>query len=153
MYVLGIFKAPFMSPQGPGGKQMVTLDNLDHLNYLRFTFNHFGPEELLPYLNPWIMNIHEASLTDQAPPALESLDRSVMGNAQLLLCFNGMTVYIYFGRNCDPWYINEICKVPDFAHIDRHIGEEEIFAPGYYEQSSYLVALYNIINNSLRSQR
>ncbi len=71
----------------------------------------------------------------------------------MFLAFNGMTVFIYVGKGCDPWYINELFKVPDFAHIDRHIGEDEIFAPGYYEQSSYLVALYNIINNSIRTQR
>lgn len=33
------------------------------------------------------------------------------------------------------------------------MSEEEIFAPGYYEQSAYLVALYSIINSQLRVQR
>jgi hypothetical protein len=33
------------------------------------------------------------------------------------------------------------------------MSEEEIFAPGYFESSPYLVALYNIINQSMRSQR
>jgi hypothetical protein len=31
------------------------------------------------------------------------------------------------------------------------MGEEEIFAVGVYETSAYLTAVYNIINNSLRS--
>jgi hypothetical protein len=31
------------------------------------------------------------------------------------------------------------------------MGEEEIFAVGIYETSVYLKAVYNIINNSLRS--
>ena len=64
-----------------------------------------------------------------------------------------MQVIIYVGKACDSWYINEIFKAPDFAHIDKNTGEEEIFAPGVYEQSAYLVSLYNLINNSLRSQR
>ena len=64
-----------------------------------------------------------------------------------------MSVLLYVGKQCDPWFINEIFKVQDFPHIDRHRAEEEIFAPGYYESSSYLVALYNIINNSMRAQR
>ena len=60
---------------------------------------------------------------------------------------------IYVGKACDPWYINEIFKVQNLPLIDKNISEEEIFAPGVYESSAYLVALYNIINNSLRSQR
>jgi hypothetical protein len=64
-----------------------------------------------------------------------------------------MSVLLYVGKQCDPWFINELFKVQDFAHIDRHMAEEEIFSPGYYEGSSYLVALYNIINNSMRAQR
>ena len=60
---------------------------------------------------------------------------------------------LYVGKTCDAWYINEVFKAQDFQHIDKNIGEEEIFTPGVYEQNPYLVALYNIINNSLRAQR
>jgi|LauGreDrversion4_2_1035121.scaffolds.fasta_scaffold37239_2 hypothetical protein len=60
---------------------------------------------------------------------------------------------IYVGKACDPWYINEIFKVQNFQLIDKNTSEEEIFSPGVYESSAYLVSLYNIINNSLRSQR
>lgn len=74
-----------------------------------------------------------------------------MGRAQLLLCFNGLAVYIYVGRTCDQWFLNELFKVQEFTQIDRHTAEEEIFAPGYYEGSTYLVALYNIINNQMRA--
>ena len=56
-------------------------------------------------------------------------------------------MYIYVGRSCDPWFLNQIFAVEDFGQIDRHIAEEEIFAPGYYEKSPYLVALYGIINS------
>ena len=68
-----------------------------------------------------------------------------------MLCFNGQQILIYVGKACDPYYINELFRVPDFAHIDKIMGEEEIFAVGVYETSVYLTAVYNIINNSLRS--
>ena len=154
MYVLGLLKQPFMTPyESKTNKPMVTLEALDPMTFLRFTLNHLSPEETLPLFNPWIMNIHDFNLSDQELPGLEPLDRSVLQKAQLLLCFNGLQVMIYVGKACDPWYINEIFKVQDFPHIDKHTSEEEIFAPGVYESSAYLVSLYNIINNSLRAQR
>jgi len=57
------------------------------------------------------------------------------------------------GKQCDTWFINEIFKVQEVGLIDKNMGEEEIFVPGYYESSAYLLALYNIINSSLRTQR
>ena len=78
MYVLGILKSPFMSPSGPGGKPMVTIESLDYMNYLRFAVNAMSPEETLPMFNPWIMSVHDYNLNDQEMPALEPLDRSVM---------------------------------------------------------------------------
>jgi len=101
-----------MSPCGPGGKLLVTLDQLDPMSYLRYAINSMSPEEILPLLNPWIMSIHDFQLSDLEPPALESLDRTLLQkNPQLLLCFNGMAVYIYVGRTCDPWFLNEIFHV------------------------------------------
>lgn len=112
MYVLGLLKQPFMSPCGPGGKLLVTLEQLDPMSYLRYAINSMSPEEILPLLNPWIMSIHDFQLSDLEPPALESLDRTLLQkNPQLLLCFNGMAVYIYVGRTCDPWFLNEIFHV------------------------------------------
>lgn len=155
MYVLGLLKQQFLSPvcAAGGGKPMVTLETLDNISYQRFIMNSMSPEETLPLFNPWLMSIHDFNLSDQAPPALESLDRSLLGRAQLLLCFNGLAVYLYVGRSCDPWFLNEVFRAPDFAHIDRNMSEEEIFAPGVYEHSAYLVALYSIINSQLRVQR
>ncbi len=43
--------------------------------------NSMSPEETLPLFNPWIMSIHDFNLSDQAPPALESLDRALLGRA------------------------------------------------------------------------
>lgn len=132
---------------------MITLESLDSLNYHRYILNSMSPEETLPLFNPWLMSIHDYSLSDQAPPALESLDRSLMGRAQLILGFNGLMVFLYVGRTCDAWYLNELFHVQEFGLIDRHMSEEEIFAPGVYESSAYLYALYNIINQQLRAQR
>jgi len=82
MYVLGLLKQGFMSPYEPKtNKAMVTLETLDPMTFLKFTLNHFSPEEALPLFNPWIMNIHDYNLSDQALPALEPLDRSVMQKA------------------------------------------------------------------------
>lgn len=109
---------------------MVTLESLDQLSFQRFILNEQSPEEILLILNPWLMNVHDYSLSDQAPPALEALDRSLLGRAQLLLGYNGSLVFLYVARSCDPWYLNELFRVQDFAQVDRHMGEEEIFAPG-----------------------
>ena len=98
------------------------------MTYLRFVLNSWSPEETLPIFNPWIMNVHDFALSDAEPPGLESLDRSLLARAQLLLCFNGLSVMLYVGRTCDPWFLNELFRVQDFTLIDRHTGEEEIFA-------------------------
>lgn len=63
MYTLGLLKLPFLAPQGPGGKALVTLDALDQMSYMRFALNQMGPEEVLPLLNPWIVNIHDFALS------------------------------------------------------------------------------------------
>jgi len=83
MYVLGLLKQQFLSPNcnAGGGKPMVTLETLDNISYLRYIMNSMSPEETLPLFNPWIMSIHDFNLSDQAPPALESLDRALLGRA------------------------------------------------------------------------
>jgi hypothetical protein len=57
---------------------MVTIEQLDQLNYLRFALNSLSPEETLPLFNPWIMSIHDYNLNDAEPPAIETLDRTVL---------------------------------------------------------------------------
>lgn len=64
-----------------------------------------------------------------------------------------MVVYLYVGRQCDQWFLNELFHVTEHAQIDKHMAEEEIFAPEYYEKSVYLTSLYSIINGQLRPQR
>lgn len=46
------------------------------------------------------------------------------------MIFNGLAIYFYVGRNCNPWFLQEIFKTQDFAHLDRHLSEDEMFA-GY----------------------
>jgi hypothetical protein len=110
-----------------------------------------GPEEILPLLNPWIMNIHDFNLSSEQLPPLEALDRTVFQKNQLLLCFNGFQVMIFVGRTCDPWFINELFHVAEFSKIPRHITEEEVFINT--ETSAFQYALYTLINSQLRTQR
>ena len=154
MYVLGILKSPFMSPYGPGGKPMIAIENLDYMNYLRFALNAMSPEETLPLFNPWIMSVHDYGITDAELPALESLDRSTLQKSPLLLCFNGLAVYIYVGKQCDPYLIQLIFKVQEFTQINKNMGEWDIFPETHdVADTSYLAVLQRIINNSIRTQR
>lgn len=61
-----------------------------------------------------------------------------------------MAIYLYVGRHADPFFIFEIFKCNDFAHIDKEISEDEIFEN--VAESQYLNALCNIING-IRYQR
>lgn len=115
MYVLGILKSNILSPHGQGGKSMILIENLDYFNYLRFALNAMSPEETLPLFNPWLMSIHDYNLTDLEPPALESLDRSTLQKSPLLLCYNGLAVYLYVNKQCDPYYLQVVFKVQEFA--------------------------------------
>jgi hypothetical protein len=87
-----------MSPYGQGGKAMVAIESLDYMNYLRFAINAMSPEETLPLFNPWIMSVHNYEISDAELPALESLDRSTLQNNPLLLCFNGLAIFLYVGK-------------------------------------------------------
>ena len=115
MYVLGILKSNMLSPHGQGGKSMILIENLDYFNYLRFAINAMSPEETLPLFNPWLMSIHDYNLTDLEPPALESLDLSTLQKSPLLLFYNGLAVYLYVNKQCDPYYLQMVFKVQEFA--------------------------------------
>lgn len=151
MYVLGLLKLPFLSPCGPGQKAIVTLDALDSMSYQRYALNQMSPEEILPLLNPWVMNIHDFQLSSEQLPALEALDRTILQKNQLLLAFNGFQVLLYVGKACDPWFLNELFGVSEFKEVNKHLTEEEIFVNT--ETSAYQYALYTLINGQLRVQR
>ena len=109
-----------------------------------------SPEETLPLFNAQIISIHDHNLSDQNYPQLESLDRASIKSDNIYLMFNGLAIYFYVGRHCDPYFIQTIFKTNDFNHIDRLMSEEEIFAD--YATSDYLNSLYNLIS-SFRYQR
>ena len=51
-----------------------------------------------------------------------------MRSDNLYLCYNGLVVAFYVGRQCDPWYLNAVFKAHDISQIDRSMSEEEIFS-------------------------
>lgn len=66
------------------------------------------------------------------------------------MCYNAFSIFLYVGKDVDPFFLQEIFKVGDFYSIDKAMGEEELFAD--YANSAYLTALYNIIY-MIRAQR
>ena len=61
-----------------------------------------------------------------------------------------MSVFIFVGRDADPSLIQTIFKVEEFNQINILLTEEEMFAD--VEESTYLTALYSLINQ-VRYQR
>jgi hypothetical protein len=60
------------------------------------------------------------------------------------LLYNSIAIYIYVGRNTDPFFIYELYKVDQITNIDKNISEDEMFAN--VNESAYLTALYGIIS-------
>lgn len=58
--------------------------------------------------------------------------------------YNSMAIYMYIGRQCDPYFLNELFGVSDVRQVDKATSEDEMFAR--VEESAYLKALYSIIN-------
>jgi len=98
---------------------------------------------MLPMFSPQIISISNRELSDQEYPALEPLERRGITNDQIYLLYNSMAIYIYVGRNTDPFFIYEIFKVDQITLIDKSISEDEMFAN--INESAYLTALYGII--------
>ena len=73
------------------------------------------------------------------------MDRNSILTEGIYLCYNGLSLYVWVGKACDPYFLQEIFKVNDFQHIDRQISEEEMFQG--YETSAYLTSLYNIVTS------
>lgn len=59
---------------------------------------------------------------------MESLERASIRTEGLYLLFNTLTIYVYVGKACDPYYVQQLFKVDDVLQIDRHMSEEEMFA-------------------------
>lgn len=60
------------------------------------------------------------------------------------MLYNSIAIYIYVGRNTDPFFIYELYKVDQITNIDKNISEDEMFAN--VNESAYLTALYGIIS-------
>lgn len=109
-----------------------------------------SPEEMLAMFSPQIISISNRELNDQEYPPLEPLERRGIRNDQIYLLFNSMAIYIYVGRNTDPFFIYELYKVDNITLIDKNISEDEMFAN--MNESAYLTALYGIVGQ-IRYQR
>jgi len=67
-----------------------------------------NPEELLPLFSPQIISIANRELNDQEFPPLEVLERAHIRSDNIYLMYNSMSIFMYIGRQCDPFFIFEI---------------------------------------------
>ena len=125
-------------------------DAVDKLVFQRFQAMQMSPEELLPLFSPQIISISNRDLNDQEYPPLEVLERAHIRTDNIYLMYNSMSIFMYIGRQCDPFFIYEIFKVESIQQIDKLISEDEMFEN--VAESGYLTALYNIISQ-IRYQR
>jgi hypothetical protein len=72
------------------------------------------------------------------------LERAHIRTDNIYLMYNSMSIFMYIGRQCDPFFIYEIFKVESVQQIDKLISEDEMFEN--VAESGYLTALYNIIS-------
>ena len=74
----------------------------------------------------------------------------VASGGTIFVCYNAQVVALYVKRDADPSLLETIFKVSSFDQINKEMTEEEMFED--VESSTYLTALYNIINQ-IRYQR
>ena len=83
-----------------------------------------SPDECLGIFSPQIINICDPNLNDQELPPLEVLERNSLRNDGIFLLFNAFTIYLYVGRQCDPYYYNELFQVDNYPMINKHTSED-----------------------------
>ena len=123
---------------------MNPIDTVDRVSYMRFAAMMMSPEELLQLFSPQIICVSDPELNEQEFPALEVLERNSLRPDMIYMLFNSYSICLFVGRQTDPWFIEEIFKVPNFQNIDKSISEDEMFANA--AESKYLTALAGIIN-------
>ena len=64
-----------------------------------------SPEEVLPLFHSQIYAINNLHLSDQEWPVLEVLERASIRSDGLYLCYNALAVYLFVGKQCDPYYL------------------------------------------------
>lgn len=74
---------------------------------------------------------------------LELSQKSTLLSDRVYLFYNAIDIFLYVGAGTDPTLINILFKVSNFAEINPHITEEEIFEDA--GSSEYLAALQNLI--------
>ena len=60
--------------------------------------------------------------------------------------YNSMAIFMYIGRQCDPYFLNQIFNVQAVNQIDKAISEDEMFAG--VSESGYMNALYKSYSDS-----
>ena len=140
MYILGVLKSNLINIP----IATTPIDTVDKVNYQRYLSMMMSPDELLQVFSPQIINIADPNLNDQEFPALEVLERNSLSREGIYLLFNSFTIYMYVGRQCDPYFYQELFKVNDYMQINKMISEDDMFAD--MDSSEYLKALSGIIN-------
>ncbi len=67
-----------------------------------------SPDEMLQLMSPQIICISDQNLSDQEWPPLEVLSRNSLRQDGIYILFNSFTIYLFVGRQCDPFFYNEI---------------------------------------------
>jgi hypothetical protein len=139
MYILGVLKSPIINfPQ-----VMNPLDIVDRIVHQRFMITQMSPDECLGIFSPQIICISDPNLNDQEFPALEVLERNSLRNDGIFLMYNSFTIYLYIGRQCDPWFYHELFQCESYHQVSKATSEDQLFAN--VANSTYLTALSNII--------
>ena len=123
MYVLGVLKSPTVS------LPMVVnqVDTIDRIVYQKFLINMMSPDEVLAHFSPQIISISDRNLTDQEFPPLEVLERGSIRSDQVYLMYNSFAIYLYIGRQCDPFFFYELFRATEIGQIDKQMSEDEMF--------------------------
>jgi hypothetical protein len=90
------------------------------------------------------LNIADYNLNSAELPPLEILERNSLRQDGIYLLFNSFSIIMYVGRQCDPYFYEQLFKVSEYTHINKNCNEDEIFSGS--ESSPYLTALSDIIN-------
>lgn len=77
---------------------------------------------------------------------MEQPQRSGLSDNEVYICFDSHNVFLYLGRTCDPYYLNELFEVEDIRSLSLNRNEETMFAADRLAASSYLTNLYSLIN-------
>ena len=139
IYILGLLKSQIISIP----PIMNQIDTVDKLVYTKFQVNHMSPDEVLALFNPQIICVSDRQLNDQEYPPLEALERTSIRPDGIYLLYNSISIYMYIGRQADPFFFFELFQATDFNQINKAMSEDAMFAQA--EESQYLKALQSII--------